>query len=201
MSTDPTATEVFEEVEADPDAILAAFGVDSPADLVDAGGDHDPMPDDDTVDTTATELFADLADVETADATSMGADSDETCQPDEADGSAATHADLEFEFIGDSDVIVRDDGDVIDATAAELGALTATDPTDPVSTESTNPGDPDGDVEPAASPDTSSTNGAASSGTLTIRESNTDDLELVGPEPTPTRITDDTFGSDGIDAH
>ncbi|WP_241432497.1 hypothetical protein [Natrinema gari] len=37
MSTDPTATAVLEEGEADPDAILTAFDADSPADLVDAG--------------------------------------------------------------------------------------------------------------------------------------------------------------------
>ncbi|WP_226482192.1 hypothetical protein [Natrinema amylolyticum] len=245
MSTDPTATEVFEEVEADPDAILAAFDADSPADLVDAGGDHDPSGDhdprpDDVVDTTATELFADLADVETpesnatdsemADADSRivdsnrtdttAADSDGTSRFDEADDGAPTRADLAFEFIGDSDVTVRDDGDVIDDTAAELGALTASDPaepvsaespgsddpTDPVSAESTDLTDSDDRVETAASLDAGSidaigsTDATASSGRLTIRGSDTDDLELVGPEPTPTRISDDTFDSAGVDA-
>lgn len=63
MSTDSTAREVLEEVEADPDAVLDAFGADSPADLIEAGGDHDPTTDDaiDVDDALADELFADLA--------------------------------------------------------------------------------------------------------------------------------------------
>ncbi|ELY79002.1 hypothetical protein [Natrinema pallidum] len=204
MSTDPTATAVLEEVEADPDAILAAFDADSPADLVDAGGDHDPRPDD-AVDTTATDLFADLAAGETAAtngtdgeppaANATDADSDGMGRATDADGGAPTRADREFEFVGHPDMIIRGDGDVIDATAVELGALVAT---DVVAADSTDPADC---VDPRAAPDTDSTDATASSRTLTIRDGRTERLALVGPEPTRTRIADDVFGGVRVDTH
>ncbi|WP_226039858.1 hypothetical protein [Natrinema sp. DC36] len=186
MSTDSTAREVFEEIEPDPDAILEACGAETPAELVESGGKHETQSDD-VVDTTATELFADLEDVETVDSNAQDADNGVTVQTD-GDDESATRADLEFEFIGDSDVIVRDDGAVVDATAAELGALTATD-----STPVRAPGSDEG-VETTASANGDSADTAfASSGTLTVRDDGTDDLELVGPDPTPTRLTDDAF--------
>ncbi|QLK24563.1 hypothetical protein HYG81_10540 [Natrinema zhouii] len=192
MSTDSTAREVFEEIEPDPDAILEACDAQTPTELVESGGKHEPQSDN-VVDTTATELFADLEAIETTDSNSRDTDPGETGRTTEDDESAM-RADLEFEFIGDSDVIVRDDGAVVDATAAELGALTATDST-PVRTTDSDEG-----VETTASTNADSADTAvASSSTLTIRDGGTDDLELVGPDPTPTRLTDDAFDSAGID--
>lgn len=59
MSSNSTGTDVFEDVDPDPDAVLAEFGVESPDDLLEAGGAHDPVADEmDVDDTTAAELFA-----------------------------------------------------------------------------------------------------------------------------------------------
>ncbi|MEY7849254.1 hypothetical protein AB7C87_08655 [Natrarchaeobius sp. A-rgal3] len=62
MSSEPTVTEVFQDVDPDPDAILALSGVESPDELLEAGGDHDPTTDDeiDATDDDLEELFADL---------------------------------------------------------------------------------------------------------------------------------------------
>ncbi|WP_226004816.1 hypothetical protein [Natrinema salinisoli] len=171
MSTDSTVTEVFEDVEADPDAILEACGAETPAELVESGGKHEAAPDE-ISDATAAELFADLGD-------------------EMADSNRETA--LETEFVGDADVTVRDDGDAIDATAAELDALTATDPTLDWPTAADDP------VETPASTDSVSSDDA-SFDTLVLRDGGTDGLELVG-DPTTTRVADDAFGTAGSDAY
>jgi hypothetical protein len=75
MSGDASVPDVFEAVEAEPDAILEACDAETPAELVESGGKHDPVPDGDggtlpassgagdATDVTAAELFADLASV------------------------------------------------------------------------------------------------------------------------------------------
>ncbi|MFP9190088.1 hypothetical protein ACLI4Q_00255 [Natrialbaceae archaeon A-CW1-1] len=64
MDDQPTdETDVFEEIDPDPDAVLDAFGVDSPEDvLASADGAHDPTRDEsiDADDTVASELFEEL---------------------------------------------------------------------------------------------------------------------------------------------
>ena len=62
MSTDPTVTEVFAEIDSDPDAILAAYDADDPDALLASGGKHDPSTDAaiDADDVTAADVFADL---------------------------------------------------------------------------------------------------------------------------------------------
>ncbi|TYT64014.1 hypothetical protein FYC77_00345 [Natrialba swarupiae] len=55
MSPNPVVTEVFEDVEPDPDAILASSGAESADELLEAGGDHDPTTDDE-IDATADDL-------------------------------------------------------------------------------------------------------------------------------------------------
>lgn len=199
MSTDSTGTEVFEDVDPDPDAVLAEFGMDSPDDLADADGAHDTIPDEeiDVDDTTAAELFADLEDIAAADRTENDDDAD--------DGDDV--ADLEFEFVGDSDVTVRD-GDVIDSTAAELTELTATEFApgerhDSGDGAETTTSCLDDGTESAATGDGSElattndlgdgSDSADSSRTLTVDAGAADGLELVGPDPTPTRVTNDTF--------
>lgn len=65
MSEYVPVTEVFTDVEADPDAIIAAYGAESIEDLIDGPGDHDPISDerlDGDVEAAADRLL-DLADV------------------------------------------------------------------------------------------------------------------------------------------
>ncbi|OAQ53089.1 hypothetical protein HTG_09665 [Natrinema mahii] len=202
MSPDSTPTEVFPDVEPDPDAVLAEFDVDSPADL-DGDGAHDPTPDDAAVDdTTAAELFADLQTVTAADA-AASADPDPPDRSDAADGEADPAAALEFEFVGDSDVVVRDDGDVIDATAAELSAVTATGSSEGASADTDDGSDAPSSGGATASSrraETTETGEAGGAGgdsmsALTVRTGT--DLELVGPDPTPTRVGNDAFGDTG----
>ncbi|MFA9502862.1 hypothetical protein ACERIM_08755 [Natrinema sp. H-ect1] len=202
MSPDSTPTEVFPDVEPDPDAVLAEFGVDSPADL-EGDGAHDPIPDDAAVDdTTAAELFADLQTVTPADADSA-ADPDPPDRSDAADGVAGPAAALAFEFVGDPDVVVRDDGDVIDATATELSAVTATGSSEDASADTDNGSDAassGGDTASSRRAETIETgdaggDGGDSNSALTVRAGT--DLELVGPEPTPTRVGNDAFGDTG----
>lgn len=184
MSTEPTPTERFPEIDPDPDAVLAAFGVDSPHELAAAGGFHEPTRDDrvDADDTTAADLFADLQDadpepqpVAAADGGDPSPSDDTDANPtDDTDESAAqAAADLEFEFVGDAAVTVRDDGDVIDETAADLRALTDTDTATDAEMERSAHTGPDTDA--------------------------TADLKLVGPEPTPTRIATERFNSADVD--
>ncbi|WP_121744128.1 hypothetical protein [Natronorubrum halophilum] len=98
MSSNSTGTDVFEDVDPDPDAVLAEFGVESPDDLLEADGAHDPV----------------------------------------------------------ADERVRDEG--------RSG---------------------DGGLEFAGDPD----------GTITVHSESSNETELVGPDPTPTRITNDVFRS------
>ncbi|SEQ77964.1 hypothetical protein [Natrinema salaciae] len=153
MSTDSTVTEVFEDVEADPDAILEAWDAETPAELVESGGRHEADAVDEISDVTAAEVFADHGDQDVTNSPPRDGECEETRRTDEGgddrDDASDRVADREFEFVGDAAVAVRDD--------------------DRVET--------------------------ASSGTLTLRDGRTDGLELVGPEPTTTRVTDDTFGS------
>ncbi|SIR93049.1 hypothetical protein [Natronorubrum thiooxidans] len=184
MSTEPT--EPFPEIDPDPDAVLAAFDVDSPHDLAAAGGAHEPTRDDrvDADDTTAADLFADLQDVDpepqpvaAADGgdPSPGDDTEVNPTDDTDESTTQAAADLEFEFVGDSAVTVRDDGDVIDETAADLRALTTT------ATAAATDADPDRSAQ--TDPDTDATA----------------DLNLVGPEPTPTRVANERFNSADVD--
>lgn len=93
MHTDPTVTEVFEEVEPDPDAILGEVSADSPEAVLEGAGDHDPEPDDavDADDVTAAEVFADLK------AVSLEvADAETTDEPTAGATATAPHRQLEF---------------------------------------------------------------------------------------------------------
>lgn len=62
MSTDPTVTAVFAEIDPDPDAILEAHGADDPDTLLAGSSEHDPSTDEtiDADDVTAADVFADL---------------------------------------------------------------------------------------------------------------------------------------------
>ncbi|MFC3959676.1 hypothetical protein [Halovivax cerinus] len=157
MSEDVSVTEIFEDVEADPDAIIAAYGADSVEDLVEGPGEHDPHPDpvlDGDVDAAADRL-AELADV-TLESVDVGdASHDERVEPatvttDRADGAT--------------------DGPRYTADSVGGGATVDVLPGDGDSLESFLGLD---------SPDAPSTD---------------DDLVLVGPEPTATRVSNESFG-------
>lgn len=207
MSTDSPSREVFEDVDPDPDAVLAEFDVESPADIADAGGAHDPDPADEIAvdDTTAAELFADLQDVATAARTRSSDDAEETARTDDGEDAdpASETEDLEFEFVGDSDVVVRDDGEVIESTAADLRALTASEPTPG------GEGDPDGDAEPTTAAGTEPVEhveldraGEATDSSRSLSlQSGAEDLTLVGPDPAPTRVENDSFSAVDLEAH
>lgn len=155
MSNDLTGTTVFEDVEPDPDAVLAAFGVTSPDDLVDGSdGAHDSVPDDhvDVDDATAAELFDDLKSFEGV-------------------------------FVGEPVTTVFNDNGTVDATAADLAALESTDE-DAFVFGRTEPANGTGPADGASS---------SATGSLTVTAS-TADVDLVGPEPTSTRIATDRFG-------
>ncbi|WP_254766261.1 hypothetical protein [Salinilacihabitans rarus] len=109
MSTDSTAREVLEEVEADPDAVLDAFDADSPADLIEAGGDHDPTTDDeiDVDDALADELFADLAEPPAPDP-----------EEDESEASTADPA-VDRVVVSDPTVVVDEGGASVDEAVAD----------------------------------------------------------------------------------
>ncbi|ELY46088.1 hypothetical protein [Natronorubrum sulfidifaciens] len=192
MSTEPT--DAFPEIDPDPDAVLAAFGIDSPDDLAAAGGAHEPTRDDriDADDTTAAELFADVQLVETATQPIPATDGGDPSPGDDADEpTAQADENLEFEFVGDAAVTVRD-GDVIDATAADLRTVTGADSSPATDSDARRPTrvstEPDGEQ-----PD------ADAAGTSRRVTDTTTDLTLVGPEPTPTRVANDRFNSAGAD--
>ncbi|APX97640.1 hypothetical protein [Natronorubrum daqingense] len=235
MTDDSPGTRVFETIEPDPDAVLEAFDVDAPDDLLESGRPDDADGDDganemddiEIDDTTAAELFDELAAIETTDGQSSQSvqptsdgDSDVTadgssesdagvedatvCPADHADsaGHAESHGvgdaleELAFEFVGDSDVIVREEGDAVESTAAELSALTAG--------KSTAAEDESEHTESRSLDDGAdaigSTDGTVSSGTHVVDSAAVDGFELVGPDPTPTRVTNDAFGSVEVDA-
>ena len=238
MTDDSPGTRVFETIEPDPDAVLEAFDVDAPNDLLESGRPDDADGDDganemddiEIDDTTAAELFDEIAAIETADEQSSpsvqptsdgdsdvtaddssesdaGGDDPTACPADHADHADHTdHADsdeagdaleeLAFEFIGDTNGIVREEGDAVESTAAELSALTAG--------KSTAAEDESDHTEIRSLDDGAdaigTTETTVSSVTRVVDSAAVDGFELVGPDPTPTRVTNDAFGSVEVDA-
>ena len=202
MTDDATDREVFREIDPDPDAVLAEFGVESPADLVataeareaDSPDEPDELDELDELEVDDSSIAALFDDVEANDPTLEASDAaNRSSNGADRDADRAID-DLEFEFVGDADVIVRDDGAVIDASAAELSAFDGTEP----ETETAGTGGRSADerAESAATVDADRSDG--DSRTLTFRERGADDLKLVGAEPTTTRIADEAFGTDGF---
>ncbi|QCS40810.1 sugar ABC transporter substrate-binding protein [Natrinema versiforme] len=240
MSTEQPGTDVFEEIDPDPDAVLAEFGVESPDELAAEGGAHDTVPDDriDVDDTTAAELFADLeaqatetraAELEDRDSDGSTDSTDSTDAPaDQIDGASPS----EFEEFEAAVVAGREDEGLVESTAAELNAVAervvgsdetaAADETEaplesgvileaeaPTGSEEPAAAD-EGDGEPvpearsAAGTDTRDTarsDDSASDRSLTVSHATADELELVGPDPTTTRIDTDAFGRAGADGN
>ena len=248
MSADSTPTEVFEDIDPDPDAVLAEFGVESPDDLAADGGAHDPVPDDeiDADDTTAAELFADLEVQYREESALEDRESDDGATDSADDSTDAIDGEFppefeEFEaaFVGDPGTTVREDDDgLVESTAAELNAVadrvfssdgtTAVDDagetdeavatTDsgesrPAISETTDADEDEAgtrtetaarDLDGADARDPDGTDARAvarsddefvSDRTLTVSDGTADDLELVGPDPTATRVDNEVFGS------
>lgn len=214
MSTDPTPTEVFDDVDPDPDAVLAEFDVESPEDVVDAGGAHDPIPDDrvDADDTTASELFADLAAQahETQELEEQEFDESSTGAADDsfADESPPVFEEFEAAFVGEPAVTGREDDDLVESTAAELNAVAermfGSDGTAAVD-ESGEASDADEAVETGEADEAGETVEADEAGETDDADeveggpTTTDGLTLVGPDPTPTRVDNDAFSRTGAD--
>ncbi|NUB90123.1 sugar ABC transporter substrate-binding protein [Haloterrigena sp. SYSU A121-1] len=236
MSTEQTDAEAFEDIDPDPDAVLAEFGVDSPEELVADGGAHDPttddeisealrasssrtQSDDDVDDTTAAELFADL-EGQAAEARALEErDDGVTDAPGESTDEESPPEFEEFEaaFVGTPSVTSREDEGLVESTAAELNAVaervfgsdetSADDAGDAplesgVITEAEAPTDADESAEGNAGdggPVTDARRDDSSPDrTLTVSRA-TNGLELVGPEPTTTRVESDVFGCAGAD--
>ena len=180
MTSDSAGREVYQDVEPDPDAVLEAHGVDSPEELVAAGGDHAPTTDDaiDADDTTAAELFDHLETVSTepADPTEER-DSTDAGEPDEL-----AAIDVDWSFVGEPERTVRQD-DSVDAEAADVARTRRCSSDETPSTTAQK------------SPET--TDRERTDSTLTVRTG--DDLELVGPEPTTDRVSNETFGTRGFE--
>lgn len=185
MSSDPTGTEVFPDVDPDPDAILDAFGAESPDDLVAGSGRHDPSSDDaiDAAAESLADLFAHIDAVSTDPVRTD--DGDETERDDDL-----AKLDVDWAFVGDPETVVSPDDDV--DTAATAAAELPRDRDARAPSDSTRPAD-GSDGEPGVEPASPSATRTDRSGTLSIRTN--DELELVGPEPTTRRIPDDSFGA------
>lgn len=168
MSTDSTVTEVFEAVEADPDAILDAYDVESPEELVESAGEHEATTDPviDADDETAEALFARLQSVATLsrdangrreeppDGPSTGGrKSDSTLRSDSPVDS------LDSIFVSELSVAVQSD---TDERTVDAGWKTA-----------------DSIAE-----------------AMRTGRNSSETLSLVGPDPTATRVSNDTFGTD-----
>lgn len=242
MSTEQPRTDVFEEIDPDPDAVLAEFGVESPDELAADGGAHDPttddeisealrasssrtQSDDDVDDTTAAELFADLADHATAtrapDLEDRDSDGATETPADSTDGDTPSEFEVfEAAVVTEPTVAGREDEALVESTAAELDAVTerafggsemptgdeaeAPTATDSDAATAAAEGDsgPVADTRSAAETDArDATRGDESDSyrSLTLSHERTTELELVGPEPTATRVGTDTFGRAGAD--
>ncbi|MGQ3412812.1 sugar ABC transporter substrate-binding protein [Natrinema sp. LN54] len=240
MSTEQPGTDVFEEIDPDPDAVLAEFGVESPDELAADGGAHDTIPDDriDVDDTTAAELFADLeaqatetraAELENRD--SDGSTDSTDAPADQIDGASPSEfEEFEAAVVAEPTVAGREDEGLVESTAAELNAVAER----VVGSDETAAADeteaplesgvileaeaPTGSEEPAAAADgdggpvpesrsaagtdtrdTARSDDSASDRSLSFSHGTADELELVGPDPTTTRIDTDAFGRAGAD--
>lgn len=201
MSSDSTPTEVFPDVDPDPDEILDQYDADSVAALLEMGGRHDPTTDDaiDADDTTAAELFDHLEAVSTDPvsvtcggtdddgATSDGSSRDGTVSDGTDDGGHEA-IDVDWTFVGDPERTVRRNG-TVDAAAE---AVARTRGTDPSAREAPPAPSQAGVDEPDSDGFERRPVGEERSRTLSLRSAV--DLELVGSAPTPRRISDDAFG-------
>ncbi|QRV17032.1 sugar ABC transporter substrate-binding protein [Haloterrigena salifodinae] len=228
MSTEQTDADVFEEIDPDPDAVLAEFGVDSPEELVADGGAHDPTTDDeiDVDDTTAAELFDDLEGqaTETRALEEWNPDDDAIDVPVEVTDGESPPEFEEFEaaFVGDATVAGREDEGLVESTAAELNAVAERvfrsdeTPTDDEAeapleseliTEAETPtatgseestATDEGDSGPVTDARDAARSDVSGSDRTLTFSQTTDGMELVG-EPTTTRVESDVFGCAGAD--
>jgi len=164
MTDDVPVTERFEDVEADPDAIIAAYGADSPEDLVDGPGEHDPHPDpvlDGDVDGAA-ERLASLADL--------------TLDSTDDSGPRDDHTDSSVETDPSAEPTTQSDG-------AAAGPRYTADSVGGGVTVDVLPGDGESFDEFLGLDEPDEASHVADS-----------DPVLVGPEPTATKVSNESFG-------
>jgi len=130
MSTDPTVTEVFAEIDPDPDAILEAHDAADLDALLAGGGEHDPRTDEaiDVDDVTAADVFADLQ----AAAREVTEDTTDRCDNRACDGASEPESDLEL--VGPGPTETRIPSDAFGAADADIDDEADTD-TDDVLTD------------------------------------------------------------------
>ncbi|WP_081655661.1 hypothetical protein [Halopiger goleimassiliensis] len=177
MTSDSAGREVFQHVDPDPDAVLEAHGIDSPDELA-GDGAHDPTTDEeiDADDTTAADLFDHLETVSTDPV--EPSDSETADEPDEL-----AAIDVDWSFVGEPERTVRED-DPVDATAADVARTRRRSSDRSPASVAADESDGTDEHEDAGS-------------TLTVRTA--DDLELVGPEPTADRVSNESFGTTGFE--
>ncbi len=166
MSDEVPVTEIFEDVEPDPDAIIASFGAESVDDLIEGPGEHDPVahPEFDGDVDRAADRLRELADVrlETEGESTRPHSSGSTTR--ERDAGDESGAGGEITYDGDS------------------------------------PGDsPGGDVRVDVLPGDGQTieEFLGLDDLATAERTERDELVLVGPAPSSTRISNDSFGPAG----
>ncbi|MFC6719665.1 hypothetical protein ACFQGT_13250 [Natrialbaceae archaeon GCM10025810] len=191
----------------------------------DASGRHDVVPDDrvDADDVTAAELFSDLdraskrlsavsnanerADpgpADSVDAADGSTASDSTAfdwvdvarDPEEADADPSDAFDAVFETDPTVDVL-PDDGSAVDV-AVEAVSLerSSTGPASDLESADTASSGPDSH-DSVGSNSSESVGDARDESTSVTDDDGAGGPELVGPDPTPTRITNDAFGTGG----
>ncbi|WP_247002899.1 hypothetical protein [Halosolutus gelatinilyticus] len=118
MSERTTIREVFAEVDPDPDAILEAAGVDSPVELVESGGEHDPSADDPSADEDSVDELLEALEEGDSNGARDGERSTADSTDDRVDESAAgfgeSLAGTADAIGGPSVTVVPGDGAVID---------------------------------------------------------------------------------------
>ena len=172
MSDHVPVTEVFADVDPDPDAVIESFGADSLAELLDGPGDHEPTTDDELDDVeAAAELLGELADA--------------TLEREET-ASADRFADAGDRPTEIAAVTIGPDGGTDSSDANERD-----EPTDAILSDArvdVLPGDGKTIGEFLELDDPHER-----------RTCEHDGLVMVGPEPTTNRVSNETFGA-GVDA-
>ncbi|WP_254521796.1 hypothetical protein [Natrinema caseinilyticum] len=163
MSTDSTVTEVLETVEADPDAILDAYDVETPEELIESAGEHEATTDPviDADDETAETLFARLQVIAAPSRDANGRrDGPSTGGGTSNSTPRADDPADQFDsvFVSEPSVAVRSE---TDEHTADSGPETTDSVADAAATE----------------------------------RKSAETLSLVGPDPTATRVSNDTFGT------
>lgn len=213
MSTDSTAREIFEDVDPDPDAVLEAYGAQTPEELVAGGGEHEPTTDEelDADEAAADALFGDLSE-DSLDGANPEPEtpsrSESESSRSEADAVPTVDWSGDTETTVDADIVViepsvtvhendgRDverDGTVLERVLeGDTGETVAARVSGGLAADSNSNTNSNSNSTSVSSSD-SAPNSSSHSPTSHPPE---DEITLVGPEPEEVRIDNTAFGAD-----